>query len=175
MSRVEGVAVFRRSPSFQCLILHLDHVSSPRSSNPACGFPALGSRLRSCSRPRESAPAAFRRSGRNRAAGTRQAHFFPGSASSFRPSHRRGAPVPPHGRHAARGSLRFQTRRRPEFPHRNRRTRAHSLRRHYRTSPVPRASTPPRRPKLALLQSLPKVFARPEAKSPRSRLIRSYN
>ena len=26
----------------QCLSLHLDHVSLPRSSNPACGFPALG-------------------------------------------------------------------------------------------------------------------------------------
>ena len=94
MSRVEGIAVLRRlSPSCRCLILHLDHVSSPRSSNPACGFPALGSRSRSCSRPREAAPAAFRRSCRNRAAGVRQAHVFPDSASSFRPSHQRGRHV----------------------------------------------------------------------------------
>ena len=56
MSRVEGVAVCRRlSPSCRCLILHLDHVSSPRSSNRACGFPALGSHSRSCLRSREAA------------------------------------------------------------------------------------------------------------------------
>ena len=30
------------------------HVSSPRSSNRACGFPAHGSRTRSCLRPREA-------------------------------------------------------------------------------------------------------------------------
>ena len=31
----------------RCLSLHLDHVTSPRSSNPACSSPALGSRSRS--------------------------------------------------------------------------------------------------------------------------------
>ena len=45
----------RLSPSWRCLILHIDHVSSPRSSNPACGFPALGFRSRSCLRSREAA------------------------------------------------------------------------------------------------------------------------
>ena len=55
---VEGGAscrLGRLSPSCRCLILHLDHVSSPRSSNPACGFPALGFRSRSCLRSREAA------------------------------------------------------------------------------------------------------------------------
>ncbi len=33
----------------------LGHVSSPRSSNRACGFPAHGSRTRSCLRPRKAA------------------------------------------------------------------------------------------------------------------------
>ncbi len=50
---------FRRpAPSHLCLALHFDYVSSPRSSNPACGFPALGSRSRSCARTREAAPSA---------------------------------------------------------------------------------------------------------------------
>ena len=62
------------SPKWQCLSLHPDHVSSPRSSNPACGFPALGSHSRSCARTREAAPSA------------RKAHAFPTSASGLRPS-----------------------------------------------------------------------------------------
>ena len=51
-----GSGRFRRlSPQCRCLSLHLDGVSSPRSSNRACGFPALDSRSRSCLRPREAA------------------------------------------------------------------------------------------------------------------------
>ena len=178
MSRVEGIAVLRRlSPSCRCLILHLDHVSSPRSSHPACGFPALGSRSRSCSRPREAAPAAFRRSCRNRAAGVRQAHVFPDSASSFRPSHRRGRHVararasqPPQRDDLGLASLPHATpsgvsepksgligsRQSPSFlppSLRPSRTKAPSLRRHYPASPVLRASPPPCRPKLALAGS----------------------
>ena len=42
LSRVEGVAVADSFRHSWCLSLHLDHVSSPRSSNPAYGFPALG-------------------------------------------------------------------------------------------------------------------------------------
>ena len=91
MARVEGVAVRRRlSPQCRCLSLHLDHVSSPRSSNPACGFPALGSHSRSCARPREARPSArpaFPIAWRPTA---RQAHVFPDSASGFQPRYRRG-------------------------------------------------------------------------------------
>ena len=41
----------RLSPQCRHLNPHLDHISSPRTSNRACGFPALGSRSRSCLRP----------------------------------------------------------------------------------------------------------------------------
>ncbi len=49
-----GSGCFRRlSPQCRCLSFHLDYVSSPRSSNPTCEFPALGSRSRS-PRPRQA-------------------------------------------------------------------------------------------------------------------------
>ena len=52
---MEGVAVLRQlSPPCPCLSLHLDCVSAPRSRNRACGFPAFGSRSRSCFRSREA-------------------------------------------------------------------------------------------------------------------------
>ena len=167
-----GISGFRRlSPQCRCLSLHLDHVSSPRSSNPACGFPALGSHSRSCSRPRQAAPATFRRSYRNRKAGARQAHVFPDSASSLRPSHRRGrcaaharASPPPLRGGPGPASLPHETpsgvsepksglvgsRQSPSFL-RPSRAKAPSLRRHYPASSVLRASPPPCRPKLALL------------------------
>ena len=50
-----GNSCFRRpSPSCWCLVLHLDRVSSPCASNPACGFPTRGSHLRSCLRSLEA-------------------------------------------------------------------------------------------------------------------------
>ena len=55
---VEGggsCSLLRLSRSCRRLILHLEHDSSPRSSNPACGFPAPGSGTRSCLRSREAA------------------------------------------------------------------------------------------------------------------------
>ena len=82
-----GSSCFRRlSSQRRCLSLHLDHVTSPRSSNPACGFPALGSRSRSRARTCEAAPSGVPdRSG----AAARKTHVFPDSASGLRPSYRR--------------------------------------------------------------------------------------
>lgn len=45
----------RLSSSCRCLSLPLDPVASPRSSKPACGFPASGNRSRSSLRSRETA------------------------------------------------------------------------------------------------------------------------
>ena len=54
--RISGVR--RLSPVCRCPSLHIDHVPPPRASNPACGFPTLGSRSRSCSCLREAGPSA---------------------------------------------------------------------------------------------------------------------
>ena len=54
VERWRGHGFRRPAPSHRCLALHFDYVSSPRSSNRACGFPALGSRSRSCARTREN-------------------------------------------------------------------------------------------------------------------------
>ena len=75
-SRVELVAVAHSFRHSRCLSLHLDHVSSPRSSNPACGFPALGSRVgsraaRSASRCRPRGVSGPLQSGVADALGTR--------------------------------------------------------------------------------------------------------
>ena len=51
---MKGVAVAGGFRISRCLSLHHSHVSSPRSSNRACGFPAPGSRTRSCRRPRKA-------------------------------------------------------------------------------------------------------------------------
>ena len=82
---------FRRpAPSHLCLALHFDYVSSPRSSNPACGFPALGSRSRSCARPREAAPSALSGVPDRSAAGRPESARLPGLRPwGLQPSHRR--------------------------------------------------------------------------------------
>ena len=77
-----GVSSCRRrlSPQCRCLSLHLDRVSSLRSSNRACGFPALGSRSRSCLRSREAAlqhAQAYQAVVRPQPL-VREAHVFPG-------------------------------------------------------------------------------------------------
>ena len=63
----------------------------PRPSNPACGFPALGSRSKSCIRPRKPdrpTPQARELHGLPQAL-VRAAHEFPDFAFCFRHSHRR--------------------------------------------------------------------------------------
>ncbi len=53
--RLVGVAVVRRLSLCRCLTPRRGSVSSRRSSNRTCGFPASGSRTRSCLRPRKAA------------------------------------------------------------------------------------------------------------------------
>ncbi len=53
--RLVGVAVVRRLSLCRCLTPRRGSVSSRRSSNRMCGFPASGSRTRSCLRPRKTA------------------------------------------------------------------------------------------------------------------------
>ena len=52
--RTWGVAVAGSFRQCRCLSPCHDSVSSRRSANPTCGFPALGSRTRSCLRPRKA-------------------------------------------------------------------------------------------------------------------------
>ena len=116
---MKGVAVAGGFRISRCLSLHHSHVSSPRSSNRACGFPAPGSRTRSCLRPRKAFACSAVWS-------VRTLLELLGVSTSL---------------HVLASFLRCS------------RTEAPSLRRHYPTSPVLRASPPPRRPKLVLADS----------------------
>lgn len=118
------------SPLCRCLSPHFDHVSSPRSSDPRCGFPTLDSRSRSCLRSREKLPrpTCWRAQpwpSHSRPSG--KCITFPDFTRCFRaqPTAQlagRPPPVPPPPFLAAgRGSLRICMRRPLEFPNRNRR------------------------------------------------------
>ena len=135
MERWRGHRFRRPVPSHLCFALHFGYVSSPRSSNPAYGFPALGPRSRSCARLREAAPSAM--SG------------VPDRSAACRPESaclsglHLGPPTRGHrrGRCAARapGPAKRQGRELASLP-RPSRTKGHSLRRHY---PETSAGLPP--------------------------------
>ncbi len=165
----------RLSPSCRCLNLHHGHVSSPRSPNPPCGFPATGSPVGPC----RSHTGRFVIGGNGattsaaRTSRVAPLPLLPDRCRSRRQAGPRLAAVarsPPLPRGPTVVPLRFRMRwfqrSRTQtgvlgqatpgvlrtFPHPSS-PEAPSLHRNYPASPVLRASPPPRRPRLALTGS----------------------